>query len=546
MTIEELKTYLDQLSKATYVRGVGYRVETPEGTKTFSLGDFSAEQERVKGLIEEQETAQRTAETQAAQRTMQIRRGQRTLRENDAELIRRYTGAVTRLGELTASFARGATQVEPDIVKAEQMIATAEAALNRVGFTVPEDGSIVRQTSEGVREVVAGPPASVTGGAVTENVRTAATTAAGLGEMPQRGITRQDQAPAGGEGAAAPTPTGVTPARTDVNTWIDTQLELQNLPDTKANRNKLRAEYKNAKMQLPADWKEKFAARYPGLEYMLNENIFGPEVTAIIQRAVSEQWFRFPQTATALIQREIANTPYGMQATVNQENFDKKSSADQLAAVQKRVADLQKSYGILGLSDADWQRLGYIAERNGEDDLLTQQKLFQTIYEKTPEGNRRYDTAVRMVENGRLGQEVNKEFAKYLLKAPDDAIEMYATGQTTLENIRQQSRAAAKYMFPALADLIDQGVDVKFIADQYAATAADVLDVAPGSIDMSDPKYRVALDVRDGANSRTMTLGEWQAMLKTDPNYGWQYTKQANQQAMDISTTIARVFGKIQ
>lgn len=543
MTIEELKTYLDQLAKATYVRGVGYRVETPDGTKTFNLSEFSAEQERVKGLIEEQETAQTTAEAQAAQRTMQIRKGQRTLRENDAKLIGSYNAAVTRLGELTASYAQGATQVAPDITKAEKMIATAEAALQRAGFSIAEDGSIVRQTSAGTREIVSRPPSVVTDRRPAEVVTTPETV---TDETEAIDTTKGEAKPTIGKDKAAPGAAAVAPTKTDVNTWIDTQLELQNLPDTKANRNKLRAEYKNAKMQLPADWKEKFAARYPGLEYMLNENIFGPEVTAIIQRAVSEQWFRFPQTATALIQREIANTPYGMQATQNQENFDKKSSADQLAAVQKRVADLQKSYGMLGLSDADWQRLGYIAERNGEDDLLTQQKLFQTIYEKTPEGERRYDTAVRMVENGRLGQEVNKEFAKYLLKAPDDAIEMYATGQTTLENIRQQSRAAAKYMFPALADLIDQGVDVKFIADQYAATAADVLDVAPGSIDMSDPKYRVALDVRDGANSRTMTLGEWQAMLKTDPNYGWQYTKQANQQAMDISTTIARVFGKIQ
>lgn len=348
-------------------------------------------------------------------------------------------------------------------------------------------------------------------------------------------------------GSAGKTGAKATPAaKVDANAWIDTQLQLRNLPDTKANRTQLRSEYQTSKTTLPADWREKFAAKYPGLEYMLNENIFGPEVTAVIQRAVSERWFLYPETAQALIQRELANTPYGMNATAKQETFDKKTSADQLVAVQKRVADLQKSYGMLGLSDADWQRLGFIAERNGEDDLLTQQRLFQAIYEKTPEGNRRYENAVKMVENGKLGQEVNKEFSRYLLKAPDDAIERYATGQTTIEDIRQQSRAAAKFMFPALSELIDQGVDVKFVADQYATAAADVLELAPGTIDMSDPRYRVALDVRDGANSRTMTLGEWQTLLKTDPNYGWQYTKQANQQSMDISTTIARVFGKIQ
>lgn len=546
MSLEELRSYLDAISKATYTKGGRYVVDGPEGAQTFTMQELADERKRIQKMVDDLETAQEETETAATRRRIEVRVSQRERARNEGEIIRRYRTNVQKLNELASLFAKGRTQYGPDVEKYEGFVAKSEEQLRSIGLMVAEDGSIVRQVRGGrtqqVAPAVTQPPGEVKESPVTGEFAPAA----GIGEMPprdRRRVTTGDQAP--GAGPAATT-AAAAPARTDVNTWIDTQLELRNLEDNKKNRAALRAEYKIAKMALPADWREKFAARFPGLEYMLNENIFGPEVIEIIQRAVSERWFLYPETAAALIKREIANTPYGMNATQKQEAFDAKSGADQMAAVQKRAADLQKSYGMLGLSTAEWQELAYVAERNGEDDLLTQQRLFQTIYDRTPDGDRKYETAVRMVENGRLGQEVNREYAKYLLKAPEDAIEMYATGQTTLENIRQQSRAAAKFMFPALGDLIDQGVDVKFVADQYAATAADVLEQAPGTIDMMDPRYRVALDVRDGANSRTMSLGEWQTLLKTDPNYGWQYTKQANQQSMDIATTIARVFGKVQ
>jgi hypothetical protein len=566
VTLEELLSYLESLQAAEYVAGTGFSVKFGNTTKNFSAGELRTEINNVQSQINElrgpgpiERGAASAArglittreEAAAKERGLGLTAGQKKLAGAQDKLTKNYLSAIEKrentAKEVAGLVGTGLYKTEKDLQLAEQGVRSAEQALNRAGLFVSSDGSIVRRTSTGGEKVVFRPSAEVPTEAtsrIAENPLTAATAAASLGKTKLFKKPLPDDDKKTPPRATEPTtPAGV--ARPAVNNWIETQIELRNLIDNKSTRDALRAEYRKSKFDLPPDWKEKFAARYPALEYLLNENIFGPEITAIVERAVREKWFLYPETAAAVIKREIANTPYGMNATEKQENFDKKSGADQLAAVEKRLGDLQKSYGTLGLSNADWQRLAYVAERNGEDDLLTQQRLFQSIYERTPEGARRYETATRMVENGKLGQEVNREFGKYLLKAPDDAIEMYATGQTTLEAIRQQSRAAAKFMFPALAGLIDQGVDVKFVADQYASTAADVLEMPTSSVDMMDPRFRVALDVRDGANSRTMTLGEWQTLLKTDPNYGWQYTKTANQQAMDISTTIARAFGKI-
>jgi hypothetical protein len=42
-----------------------------------------------------------------------------------------------------------------------------------------------------------------------------------------------------------------------------------------------------------------------------------------------------------------------------------------------------------------------------------------------------------------------------------------------------------------------------------------------------------------------MTGSEWQSMLKSNPDFGWQYTKTANNQALETATMIARAFGKV-
>lgn len=359
------------------------------------------------------------------------------------------------------------------------------------------------------------------------------------GEAPRKG----DETPTVTEPTAT-TPSGVKP---DKASWVTNQLELRGLEDTPKNRKMVAAEYGKTKFPpLGANWKEEFNKRYPTLGFLLTNPEFGPEIEALAKKAVEEQWWRYPETAQALINREIANTPYGQRSSAKQETFDKKSQADQQVDIAEKVGELQKTYGKLELSEAQWQQIGYTAARNGLDDTLTEQKMLEFVYQRTPEGTYRYDSAVKAVEAGRLGQEVRKVYGDYFVNADEDAIKNYATGATTIEDIRRQSRELAKYLYPALTPMLDQGLTVKNIADQYANIAAETLELPANTINMMDPKYRVAFDVREGDKSRTMTIGEFQTKLKTDPTYGWQYTKSANQQAMDLATTIARAFGKVQ
>jgi hypothetical protein len=58
---------------------------------------------------------------------------------------------------------------------------------------------------------------------------------------------------------------------------------------------------------------------------------------------------------------------------------------------------------------------------------------------------------------------------------------------------------------------------------------------------MSGPYMRAFGDPKNGQ----MSLSEWTRQVKSDPTFGWQYTKQANDQATDIALSLARAFGKV-
>lgn len=356
---------------------------------------------------------------------------------------------------------------------------------------------------------------------------------------PAEGTTPTGTTPAAGRDGAIRTP---SPAGFDE--WASTQIELRGLEDNKETRTMLRAEYRKRKT-FTGDWETEFRQKYPDLDYILN---LDPEVRTIAQRAIEEGWAKYPQAAKAIISRLIANTQYGITSTAVQKQFDQKSVADQMDLITDKMSTLKGSYGSLGLDDSEWYKIARAAVRNGNNDNQNKALIYGTVYQKNPQtGEFAFEASVKQVEQGKLAQDVNGVFTKeYLLAKPEgDYIQQYALGEITLEDVRRQARVLAKQQFPGLSEFIDQGINVKTIADQYKSYAATILEMPSNGINMADPKFRVALDARGDGQSRALSYGEWETLLKTNPDYGWQYTKTANKQALDIATTVARAFGKV-
>jgi len=351
-------------------------------------------------------------------------------------------------------------------------------------------------------------------------------------------------------------PTGGAPGKTTPTKAVSpdkivAQLELRGLPDTPANRKTIQQEL-TKQPGLSADWKERFIAQYPQYAQYLTDPMYGDDVTQVFQRAMEEQWFKYGDVGLSVFQRELGKTAYGLKTNSAQKAFDSKTTADQNKLVSNQLDEIRTTYGNLGqggdmpgLTDQEMFNLARESARNGYTTEQQKRAVYSYIYNADPSAD--HAAVISRVEAGRLGQEVNKIYSDYLLAPDKNAIKRYATGEITLDDVKREARALTSQMYPALKSLIDQGVNVKSISDQYAATAGNVLEQVDTTINMGDPKYRVAFSAKDAAGNPTlMSLGDWQTMLKTNTDYGWQYTKAANSQALNTAAMLARVFGKVE
>ena len=135
---------------------------------------------------------------------------------------------------------------------------------------------------------------------------------------------------------------------------------------------------------------------------------------------------------------------------------------------------------------------------------------------------------------------------QYLETIDDSTIEQALVGGKTPEDLLRVAREKAKANYPHLKEALDAGVTLEELSGNFKAVAAKTLELDPASINMSDAKFNAALNYRKDGQSRMLSLGEWETELRTNDNYGYRFTKKANQDATDIGLAIARAFGKVQ
>jgi hypothetical protein len=81
------------------------------------------------------------------------------------------------------------------------------------------------------------------------------------------------------------------------------------------------------------------------------------------------------------------------------------------------------------------------------------------------------------------------------------------------------------------------------IGGNYRRYAAQLLERSEDEIDMFSGPYLQAFGSKE---SGQLSLTDWIQKVKSDSKFGWQFTKQANDQATDVALTLARAFGKVQ
>ena len=118
----------------------------------------------------------------------------------------------------------------------------------------------------------------------------------------------------------------------------------------------------------------------------------------------------------------------------------------------------------------------------------------------------------------------------------NDWLQRLAKGES-IETFKNTIRGAAKLGLPdKVANLLDQGLDLKDIYAPYRNVMASVLEVAPDSIGLDDKTLCMAI-----GPEKEMSIYDFQRVLRKDPR--WQYTDNARAESSDSVLKVLRDFG---
>jgi hypothetical protein len=118
----------------------------------------------------------------------------------------------------------------------------------------------------------------------------------------------------------------------------------------------------------------------------------------------------------------------------------------------------------------------------------------------------------------------------------NDWLQRLAKGES-IETFKNIIRGAAKLGLPdKVANLLDQGLDIKDIYAPYRNVMASVLEIAPDSISLDDKTLRTAI-----GPEKEMSIYDFQRSLRKDSR--WQYTNNAREESSSAVLGVLRDFG---
>lgn len=330
--------------------------------------------------------------------------------------------------------------------------------------------------------------------------------------------------------------------------FVNTQLVARGLENTPANRDVLRKEYVASLAKPvtvdgkpvvggPTDgktttvsnaWETTFRQTFPARAWLLDlDRTKYPQLFQLLNTAMSQEWYKTPAGEARFI------------ASLDATDFYKEiSNSKQLKVIQSVV-------GTLGFEGSDFTK--FVSDSINfkyEGDIL-KQKVYEQVFKKDDAGNYINPTALERTKKS-ADYIRTQNIAKAFFGNPsDDDIEQVLTGQMLAADYERQQRVFAGQRYGHLKDLLDQGMTMKSIAANYQTSAARLLELDENAIDMSTGAFEQAVTFGEEGKKRLMTNSEWEKLLRTDPQYGWEKTNNAKDEARSLSANIAQAFGRI-
>lgn len=266
------------------------------------------------------------------------------------------------------------------------------------------------------------------------------------------------------------------------------------------------------------------------------------ELKSLFRRAVKNTWDVNMFTARLRATKWFRHHSASVRNAIMQKTSDPATYRENLNKMRAQVNDVWgKAYGKGAISQRQLNAWAETAYRMGwsEEQLLDRMGAglkFQTLMKQKKLGGTAAETSQQIDQLARqYGVWVGAGWKAQQLKR-------VMIGNDTANGIEYRIKEMAKARYKAFADRIEAGQTVMEIADPYVQQMADLLELNPGEVDIKSSMIQRALTARnqDGV-SIPMDLNDFADTVRKDAR--WQYTDNAREQAVNMTSNILRSFG---
>ena len=310
--------------------------------------------------------------------------------------------------------------------------------------------------------------------------------------------------------------------------------------------------------------KQQLIARYPAFKGLFNGNAedmsklvseFGQDLIDLLLAVVADgsknlqnKQFDFTtQAGQDAFNTRFASTKYYTSSTATQRAFELSAAPDKAQKLEAMVQSIAESYGDLKLTRPVLEKIAGQALRNGYSiDSISLAHLVNSTALSTPSAE---DPTVSAIAGTNSVNEL-MTIAKNYAYAPANLmsqIESVLTGKPyngivlSVDGFTNMAKQQAIGMYGHLKDRIDSGSSLEDIFGGYRNRIANMLELDPKSVQITNPLYARVLGTTDTGQ---MSLADVDTLVKTDERYGYQYTKKANKDSLSMGTALAKMFGE--
>lgn len=332
--------------------------------------------------------------------------------------------------------------------------------------------------------------------------------------------------------------------------WIKEQLAVEGMKDTAANRKKLGARYDKIYLGgQRSDWRTYFKLQFPQLADMLDgaegeknaRSVFGDLIDLFIEVATKPGNFDLESEAgQQAFAARVNATQYARKTTDSQAKWDALDQTEKDRQVEKTRRALATSFASSQLTTAELNDLATLSLRNGLTELELKYAVANRLAGR-PGGGALFETDEATNLRNTLRQ------YNYLGQVNDDILTSALTGQSvngveqSPELLIAKAKTWAKTKYETYAKYIDQGFTVDDIFQPFKDLAVKTLELNPVEVNLSDDKWDKVL--RGKADGTPYSASEWLRELKSNPDYGWEFTDQARNSAMNMVMGLEQALG---